>query len=40
VTRNADIRTFQAGEFSQRVDAPIGQFCSLVAGLSLARRVP
>jgi len=23
------IRTFQAGEFSQRVDAPIAQFCSL-----------
>jgi hypothetical protein len=34
------IRTFQAGEFSQRVDLPIAQFCSLVAGLSLARRVP
>jgi hypothetical protein len=34
------IRTFQAGEFSQRVDAPIAQFCSLVAGLSIARRVP
>jgi hypothetical protein len=34
------IRGFQAGEFSQRVDAPIAQFCSLVAGLSVARRVP
>jgi hypothetical protein len=34
------IRTFQAGEFSQRVDAPIAQFCSLVAGLGIARRVP
>jgi hypothetical protein len=40
--KNAErrIRAFQAGEFSQRVDAPIAQFCSLVAGLSIARRVP
>jgi len=37
---NRRIRTFEAGEFSQRADAPIAQFCSLVAGLSIARRVP
>ena len=34
------IRTFRADGFSQGVDAPIAQFCSLVAGLSVARRVP
>jgi len=34
------ISTFQAGEFSQCVDAPIARFCSLVADPSIARRVP
>jgi hypothetical protein len=33
------IRTFQAGEFSQRVDAPIAQFCSLGPESRTARAV-